>query len=159
MLVLLSPFPFPPSSRPVEEALGHAGKMRSWEKICFGNWKTQVLIVTTHTVSTGTLSALGCSKQLLLFLKKIFIYLCGCVGFSLQFIDSLVMVCGLSTCRPWTAGYAGIRPHGLQQLWHAGSLIVECGLSVAPWHVGFQFSSLTRDRTSVPWIAKQILNH
>ena len=32
MLVLLSRFPFPPSSRPMKEALGHAGKMRSWEK-------------------------------------------------------------------------------------------------------------------------------
>lgn len=113
MLILLSPFPFPPSSRPVEEALGHAGKMRSWEKIYFGNWKTQVLIVTTHTVSTGTCLPWDAPNSLLLFLKKIFVYLFGCVGFSLQSIDSLVIVCGLSSCGPWTAGYAGMKPHGL----------------------------------------------
>ena len=159
MLVLLSPFPFPPSSYPVEEALGHAGKMRSWEKICFRNWKTQVLIVTTHTVSTGTLSALGCSKQFVTLFKKdiyLFIWLCWIFTEVHRLSSYGVQV---NSCGPWTAGYAGIKPHGLQKLWHAGSLIVECRLSVAPWHVGFQFSSLPRDRTNVPWIARQILNH
>lgn len=50
-----------PGFVPSGGGLGHAGKMRSWE-MCFGSWKTTVLIAMTYTVLTGTISALGCSK-------------------------------------------------------------------------------------------------
>ena len=55
---------------------------------------------------------------------------------------SVVVVCGLSSC--------GLRAleHRLSSLWRMGL--------VAPWHVE---SSWTRDRTHVPCIGRQILNH
>ena len=64
-----------------------------------------------------------------------------CVGFSLWW---LLLLWGtgsrsadFSSCGAWA-----------QQSWHTGL--------VAPWHVG---SSWTRDRSCVPCIGKQILNH
>ena len=61
----------------------------------------------------------------------------------------------------------GLQVHGLQQLWHAGPVVVARGLQSAgsvamvhglstPPHVG---SSQTSDQTRVPCIGRRILNH
>ena len=99
----------------------------------------------------------------------LFIYL---FNFWLRWV--LVVACGIfvAACRIFRCGawaslwlwHAGSRVRGLYSLWHVGSLVEACGLSVvvrglscpvacgilAPW---------TRDRTSIPRIVKQILYH
>ena len=61
---------------------------------------------------------------------------------------------GFSGCRAWALGTWApvVAAHGFQSL---AQWLRHMGL-VAPWHVG---SSQTRNRTSVPFIARQVLNH
>ena len=76
-----------------------------------------------------------------------------CVGFSLRWLLLLWSMgsrcVGFSSCDTWA-----------QQLWLAGSRVqaqqLWCTSLVAPRHVG---SSRTRERTRVPCIGRQILNH
>ena len=71
-----------------------------------------------------------------------------------------VAVCGLLIVVASLIAEHRLQAHGLQQLWLTGfrAQAQQLWLSglVAPWHVG---SSRTRDRTCVPCIGRQILNH
>ena len=71
-----------------------------------------------------------------------------CAGYSLRWLP-LLWSTGFSSCGMWAPQLQLVGSRVLaQQLWHMGL--------VAPWHVG---SFETRDRTHVPSISSQILNH
>ena len=111
--------------------------------------------------------------------KFIYLFIFGCIGFSLLRADFSVVVASGGYSSLWCTGFSlqwlliaehGLYVHRLQQLWHVGSVVVARGLSscgsraqqlwhtgfVAPRHVG---SSRTRARTCVPCIGRRILNH
>ena len=112
------------------------------------------------------------------FFKKIFIYLFGCIrsqlrhaGSSLRHAGSFVVVCGLlSSCGTWALQLqcVGYRVHGFSscstwalQLWPTGPRahrLRSCSMWVQQSCSMWDLSSLTRDRTRVPCIGKQILN-
>ena len=77
-------------------------------------------------------------------------------GFQLLFFLIFIWVHWSLSCGTWNLHCI------MQDLFVAvpDSLVVVCGLCAglaAPWHV--DNSSLTRDQTHVPCIARQILNH
>ena len=90
-------------------------------------------------------------KYLFLYLCWVLVVACGifivaCRVFSLHCTGfSPAVVCRLSSC-------------GLQALEHAGSVVAAHGLS-CPACGMWDLSSLTRDRTCVPCLGRQILNH
>ena len=121
-----------------------------------------------------------------IFLNKfIYLFIFGCVWVFIA-VHGLFSSCGewgllfvvvhglLIVVASFVAEH-GFQGHGLQQLWHVGSVVVACGLQqlwlmdcraqaqqlwrtglVAPRHGR---SSWTRARTYVPCIGRQILNH
>ena len=109
---------------------------------------------------------------LIIFLNKFiyfFIFIFGCIGSALLRAGFLqlrrevaTLRCGASAshCGGFSCCGAGLQACGLQQVWLTGSRaqaqqLWHTGLA-APRHVG---SSRTRDRTCVPCIGRQILNH
>ena len=118
------------------------------------------------------------------FLPFYLIIYFGCVGSQLQHTGSFVVVAGsllwcagsrahsLSSCGTWALQlwHVGSRACGLcscgtqaLQLWCAGSVVVarrlSCHVQVQFPHGMWNLSSLTRDRTCVLCIGRQILNH
>ena len=112
----------------------------------------------------------NCFKQLIGFLKFLFIYLflavlgLGCCAWAFSSCGEqgllFIVVCGLLTAVASLVVEHRPQACGLQQLWLAGSRSqaqqLWCTGLVAPRHVG---SSQTRARTHVPCIGRQILNH
>ena len=82
-------------------------------------------------------------KKNYFWLCWVFLAVCGLslVGVSLVAVDRLLFVMA-SCCKAQALGMRA------QKLWCTGL--------VAPWHVGF---SQTSDRTHIPCIGRQILNH
>ena len=78
-----------------------------------------------------------------------------------------VAVCGLHIAVASLVAEHGLQAHGLQQLQHAGSVVVACGLqSTGSVDVAHGLSCsiacrifLARAQTHVPCISRQILNH
>ena len=133
-----------------------------------GTWAQQLQCVGSIVVAHGPQSAQGLQQ-----LQHM-----GPRAQGLQqlwHVGSVVVVCRLSSYGTWALehrnfsscgtralGHAGFSSCGAwaQQLWLEGSRaqaqqLRHMGL-VAPWRVG---SSWTGDRTRVPWIGRQVLNH
>ena len=127
-------------------------------------WKIHIYSVFENCLSLNSFPFLPLelfgSCLSLSFFKDLFIY------FFFYFL--FLVVLSLRCC---TQAFSSCGEQGLLLFWSMGSRCVgfsswgswalQCGLSrhmdlVAPWHVG---SSQTRDRTHVPCIGRQILNH
>ena len=112
------------------------------------------------------------SKQAALRSEEFSFFFFGCIGSSLLHVGFLWLqrVGATLRCSARTSHCSDFFCCGVQALGTRASVVVACGLSscdiqaqqlwrmglVAPRHVG---SSRTRDRTRVPCIGRQILNH
>ena len=106
--------------------------------LSFNNYQLMVNMVSPiNTLPTPRLF------YFILFLKFIYLFIFGCVGFSLLRAGATLL---------WCAGFSF---WWLLWLQSTGSRHVD-SVVVAPRHVG---SSWARDRTRVPCIGRRILNH
>ena len=74
---------------------------------------------------------------------------------------TLGLSCGTWDLSLWQAG-SFVVVHRFSSLWHTGSRahgFSSCGVWAQLPHGTWDRSSLTRDRTCIPWIGRRILNH